>query len=207
MPKLYVETYHEFESFVCDEGLRQQSLVPLREKGIIHVVFRSLDGDEAWEVPCKDIKSSVDLSETLPLVKEKLEEKATNLLDTNLVLKFKGAVIPNPLLVSDSHGKGKKAKKVTTKQFIPEGSTIEVLKPEVQISCPELGGGEPVRLPFNSYHNVKALKGVAKAKLQGKGNCQMVVSFNGKKLGDKQKIAELDFTQHTFLIGFLPRDE
>ena len=79
MPKLFLETYHKFESFVCDEGLRQQSLVPLREKGIIHVVFRSLDGDEAWEVPCKDIKSSVNLSETLPLVKEKLEEKGTNI--------------------------------------------------------------------------------------------------------------------------------
>ena len=84
---------------------------------------------------------------------------------------------------------------------------MEILKPEVQISCPEYEGGEPVRLPFNIYHNVKALKGVAKAKLQGKGNCQMVVSFNGKELSDKQKIAELDFTQHTFLIGFLPRDE
>ena len=199
--------YQEFESFVCDEGLRQESLKPLRQKGFINVSFRSLDGVDVWEVPCNDIKSSVDLAETLPLVKEKLEEKGTNLLDMNVVLKFKGEVIPNPLLVCDSHGKGKKAKKVTTKQFIPEGSTIEILKPEVQISCPDLEGGEPVRLPFNIYHNIKALQGFTKAKLQGKGSYQMEVYFNGKRLSDKQKIAELDFTQHTFVVLFLPRDE
>ena len=117
MPKLYLETYQEFESFSCDEGLRQESLKPLREKGSINVAFKSLDGDDLWEVPCKDIKSSVDLTETLPLVKGKLEEKGADLLDINLVLRFKGEVVPNPLFVTDSHGKKKKAKKVTTKQF------------------------------------------------------------------------------------------
>ena len=135
LPNLYVSTYKEFESFICDEGVRQKTLNPLRENGHVRVVFRTLDGADTWMVPCKDKKSSVGLTEILPEVIKQLKEKGVDDFGTKFIMKYGEKVVPRYLLdeAKESHEMTKNVKssqsgrrKAAAKHCFPEGATLEI---------------------------------------------------------------------------------
>ena len=219
LPKSYFAIYREFESFVCQDGTDRKLLEPLRENGHIKVEFHALDEAESWQIPCKGVKSSVDLKEILSEMKEHLAKKSVNLFDRNLVMKYRGELIHNPL-VDEAKASNEKGiqnmpsqveimpctklgdKKMISRLCVPEGSTLQILKPEIRILFPRLGV-QPKKMEFRHGHNVKAIKGFVKGlRIEG-ASSQMTVTHAEKQLTDKQQIAELRFIEHEFLIEFL----
>ena len=201
IPELMLSCYQPFEDLVC----QRQNPQPLQENGIIILQYESLHGCArerlvALRVP----KSCVVLSDLEPQVAE-LTNQLRSKLDaddeipiTEHIFKCKAKTMKQPF--APTFGCKKSMEEGQEKVMVPEGSLIQILKPEVRVEFPQKG--QQVSMPFKEYQTVKVIKGFAlKNACKGCAFKNLVVSFDGTTLRDDQRIADLEFTKNSFVVN------
>ena len=92
---------------------------------------------------------------------------------------------------------------LTSKEFVPEGSTIEVLKPELLVQLPD----RVISMVFKRTDNIKAIKGLAmkhltpalRKKVKPKS---IVITLNDNPLKEMDKLMDLDFNNITLTVKY-----
>ena len=64
---IYVQSFDEFESFVCDRGVAAGNVAPLRQHGAIFVRFKSVEDDVTETVVVEKTRTCINVGEIMPV--------------------------------------------------------------------------------------------------------------------------------------------
>ena len=204
MPKLFASEYERLEQLACAEGLLQGHLVPQQSESQVIIKYSSLDGSIERQVNLERLKSSIQFSDISEDVIQLVKSVAEDVPFQSLIMKRNRKVTPNPFQ-EEEVGVEAVASVVDTNLCIAEGSTLEVLKPEVRIEFAK--SGQPsIKMDIKPTYNVKAVKGLLTKVHPKEADGKWLVRSGGELLPDKQNLAELDFIHFPFVAEFIPKE-
>ena len=198
-----MSAYEQLEQVVCSYKSQLGLLVPLQSKSQVTVKYASLDGCTEHHVHLNKLHSSIPFSDVANEMTRMIKDAEEGTCLKSLIVKCNGKVILNPFQedVSDNEDS---ATSLKTNLCIPEGSTLEVMKPEIKIEFAN-HSHPSFRMEIKQTHNLKAVKGILR-KMYGDGSDESwSVSLAGKPLSDKQNLAELDFIKYAFIVALTPK--
>ena len=82
--------------------------------------------------------------------------------------------------------------------FVPEGVTIQVLKPEVRLEFPQLTTSR--KMPIRHTYNVKAIKGYVTQHVWAGAYFDVVVLWEGRVLGNEEKLTDFHIVHGNFVV-------
>ena len=135
MPTIFLDTFKELEAFWCQEGLAQESLLPLQQQSCVTISFRSLSGINEKVLQQTHTLSIISLKDVFPQILEELSKIWPAVTLNSLVFTCHWGNISNLLATTPSNDASQKCvdSAVLDSIKILEGTTIYVQKPEVMI--------------------------------------------------------------------------
>ena len=199
LPGRYLSAYEQLEQAVCNHKSQLGMLAPLQSESQVTIKYASLDGCTEQHVHFEKLHSSIPFTDVSREIIQMVNDADEGVCIRSLIVKCNGKVILNPFQedVSDNEDSVTSLK---TNLCIPEGSTLEVMKPEIKIEFAN-HSHPSFRMEIKQTHNLKAVKGILR-KMHG-DSCDQnwSVSLARKLLPDKQNLAELDFIKYVFIVA------
>ena len=164
--KVFATSYKEFENYVCNHGLVNQTLAPLQQRSYVTLQYKCVGGSQSEKLVASDKpKSCVILKDLRPQIFEMVSrfqvsaEEASICPPQELIFRCNGRGLANPFLKITPKNPHLVGSAIVSEEkiFIPEGSVIQILKPEIQMEFPQMGLIE--KMGFKPLYNIKAIKG------------------------------------------------
>ena len=165
--KVFISSYKDFEDYACNHGLANKTLAPLQELSYVTFQYKRFSESQSEQLITSDTpKSCIILNDLRPQIIEMLskfqiaagetticppEELIFRCNERGLMNPFQKMAVKKPELGNFTE------EYFQEKMFIPEGSIVQIFKPEIQMEFPQTGQIE--KMAFKPLHNIKAIKG------------------------------------------------
>ena len=194
---LFLTAYRDLENFACRQGMQLGSLAPLQDGSYLHFEYESIHGVRSERVRLlPQPVSCIALNSVRPAVEafvtrcrqqmDNDDENDDALPLTDHLFRCAGEAMRNPFDGIDGQ------------VFVPEGVTIQVLKPEVRLEFPQLR--TTMKMPIRHTYNVKAIKGHVTEHVWPGAYFDVVVFWEERILGNEEKLADFDFVHGSFVV-------
>ena len=95
--KVFMESYKSFENYLCQSGLQEGKLLPLKQNGEVVVLFQSATEDDSIIIPQKHTSTIISWREIFPTnIPQKLATLWPDFPISELMFSYHGGELPNP---------------------------------------------------------------------------------------------------------------